>query len=75
MTRPILTPDALDAMLEGKLLSKPEKLWGAPAIAVALGVSEDTVREWAKDPEVPIYRPKGYFARRSELEIWLRRKP
>lgn len=54
---------------------KVEKLWGAPMIAEALGVSVDTVRKWARDPAIPIYRPNGYFARRSELERWLRTKP
>ncbi len=76
MSRPALTPERLDALLDAKTpVSKPEKLWGAPSIAAALGVSVDTVREWARDPTVPIYRPKGYFARRSELEAWLKTKP
>ena len=53
---------------------KPEKLWGAPAIARALGVSEDTVRAWAKAGIAPIYMPKArtYFALRSELEGWVK---
>lgn len=57
--------------------AKPDKLWGAPAIARALGVSEDTVRRWAADPDVPIYAPRRgtYFAFRSEIQTWLRRKP
>lgn len=66
-----MSPELFDAITSGK----PEKLWGAPAIAKALGVSVDTVREWARDPEVPIYRPKGYFALRSELERWVKTKP
>lgn len=51
------------------------KIWGLRAIAAALGVSVDTARKWARDPDVPIYRPKGYFAFRNELEAWLRSKP
>lgn len=56
-------------------IEKVEKLWGAPMIANVLGVSEDTVKKWARDPNIPIYQPKGYFALRSELERWLRTKP
>lgn len=68
---PEITPNHFDRIAS----AKPEKLWGAPAIAAALGISVDTVREWARDPSVPIYRPRGYFARRTELEAWLRTKP
>ena len=71
-----LTPERFDEMITHQMLvGKTEKLWGAPAIANALGVSVDTVREWARDPNIPIYQPKGYFARRSELEAWLHKKP
>jgi len=60
-------PERFDAMV-----AKPEKLWGAPAIAQALGVSVATVYRLAGDG-CPIYRPGGrYFAYRSELENWLR---
>lgn len=64
-----LTPERLDSILS----PKPEKLWGAPAIARALGVSVDTVYRWANRDDVPIYKPKGasYFALRSELTRWL----
>lgn len=69
MNKPELTPERLDALLIGR----PEKLWGAPAIAQALGVSVATVYRFALDPACPIYRPGGrYFAYRSELENWLR---
>jgi hypothetical protein len=80
MTRPVLTAPLFDAHFGQQPdaakppVARPEKLWGAPAIARALGVSVDTVRNWASDPSVPIYRPKGYFARRSELEQWLKTK-
>lgn len=51
----------------------PDKLWGAPAISQALGVSVDTVYRPAKENGCPIYQPGGsYFAFRHELEAWLR---
>lgn len=56
---------------------KPEKLWGLPTIAEALGVSENTARKWARDASVPIYQPPGsgtHFAFRSELVAWQRKK-
>lgn len=67
----------LDRWRFDAITGKPEKLWGAPAIAGALGLSVDKVRELSKQAEVPIYRPKGcgYFAYRTELERWLRSKP
>lgn len=69
-----MTPERFDAVVRP---SKPERLWGAPEIAQMLGVSENTVRNWARDPAVPIYAPRRgtYFAYRSELENWLRKKP
>lgn len=65
-----LTPGTFDALVGGKT----EKLWGARAIARALGVSVDKVRLLASQPDCPIYRPHGYFAYRNELENWLRTK-
>jgi len=65
-----LTPDTFDAMVS----TKSAKLWGARAIARALGVSVDKVRTLAAQSDCPIYRPHGYFAYRSELEAWLRTK-
>lgn len=67
-----INPEDFDTMME----PRPRKLWGAPAIARVLGVSEDTVRKWAREDGVPIYspRPRTYFARREELEAWLRTK-
>lgn len=56
----------------------PERLWGAPSIARAIGCSPDYVRSLAARPGVPIYRPPGtdkFFAFRSELRAWLRTKP
>jgi hypothetical protein len=57
-------------------VGKPEKLWGRPAIAAALGISEDTVTTWAKIAHVPIFEPLPgrYFAKRTELEQLLRTK-
>lgn len=55
----------------------PEKLWGAPAIAKASGLSPDYVYTLADLDETPIYRPPGtnkVFAFRSELLKWLRTK-
>lgn len=52
------------------------KLWGRPAIARFLGVSEDSVTKWSKEPGVPIYQPRRgtYYAERHELEAWLKTK-
>ena len=52
-------------------------IWGLPHIAQVMGVSEATVRRWAKIPGVPIYRPSGqgsYVAFMGELRAWLRTK-
>lgn len=73
---PPLSPEGIDRILDTVARSRPEKLWRRPAIAAALGVSEDTVSSWAKIPGVPIFEPLPgiYFARRSEIERWLRTK-
>lgn len=69
MNQPALTPERFDSVL----VSKPEKIWGAPAIAKALGVSVDTVYRWSSRDDTPIHLRAGrYFALRSEIEIWLR---
>lgn len=70
--KPELTPERLDAAL----VCRPQKIWGAPAIAQALGVSIDKVRRLAALPCVPIYKPPGagYYADRRELETWLKTK-
>lgn len=67
----------LDRWRFDSLASGPEKIWGLEGIAKVLGVSVSTARRWAELPEVPIYRPAGvgsYFAVRTELIAWLRRK-
>jgi hypothetical protein len=75
MTNPVLTAPLFDATV-GQRPARPEKLWGRPAIARALGVSVDTVVSLARNADCPIYMPAGrYFAYRSELERWLRTKP
>ena len=73
--KPALTPERFEAAFVRP--AKPEKLWGAPAIAAALGVSVDKVYRLARMPEVPIFKPPGggYFAVRSEIQAWLRSKP
>lgn len=70
MNRQAITPERFDATMQA---AKPEKLWGAPAIAAALGVSVATVYRFSFETDCPISRPGGrYFAYRSELENWLR---
>jgi len=66
-----ITPERFERVSQP--LGKPEKLWGAPSIAAALGVSVSTVYRFALETDCPIHRPGGrYFAYRSELENWLR---
>lgn len=71
-----ITPERFDNTVSPRM-GRPEKLWGAPAIAAALGVSVDKVYSLACNPAVPIYKPEGggYFAFRHELNHWLRSKP
>ncbi|MGB3043916.1 MAG: hypothetical protein WBB98_12095 [Xanthobacteraceae bacterium] len=53
-----------------------ERMWGLPAIADFLGLGIDAVRDLAKDPDVPIFKPGNrYVAFRSELWKWMRQKP
>lgn len=66
-----IAPEDFDKSVSPKM-GRPEKLWGAPAIAAALGVSVATVYRLAKEG-APIYQPAGrYFAFRHELDVWLR---
>jgi hypothetical protein len=65
----------LDRWRFDAIAAGPEKIWGMTAIAHALGVSTDKARRIAKNPAVPIYRNEGgWFALRSELNAWLKRK-
>lgn len=68
--RPPIDPQRFDEIVAS---AKSEHLWGAPAIATAAGVSEDTIRRsWSKRPGAPIRRVGGrFFALRSELVAWL----
>jgi hypothetical protein len=51
------------------------KIWGAPAIAKEAGVSEDTVREWAKNPSCPVSKVGGrFFVTRGALQAWMTKK-
>jgi hypothetical protein len=53
-----------------------ERMWGLPTIADFLGLGIDAVRDLAKDPDVPIFKPGDrYVAFRSELWKWMRQKP
>lgn len=64
-----ITPERFDATMQ---MAKPEKIWGAPAIAAALGVSVATVYRFAIEAECPIAKRGGrYFAIRAELDAWL----
>ncbi|MGK7759431.1 DNA-binding protein [Marinovum sp. B10] len=66
----------LDRWRFDAITTGPEKLWGLTTIATAIGVSVDKARRLARLPDCPIYRPDGgsYFALRSELNAWLKRK-
>lgn len=76
MSRPALTPTTADAILEPRPKRLPERLWGAKVIAEYIGTSVDMVYSLAKRGDCPIYRPSGrYYARRSELDSWLKTKP
>lgn len=73
----LMKGQALDPRRFDALIGGAEKIWGLASIARTLGVSESTVRRWAVDPEIPIYKPRGvgtYFAQRSELCAWLKEK-
>ena len=55
---------------------KREVIWGAPLIADFMGLSVDAVRDLAKDPESPVFKPGDrYCAFRSEIVRWMRTKP
>lgn len=71
MTKPLTS-----ARFDRIAVPPSRKLWGRPAIARFLGVSEDTVAKWAKLPGVPIFEPLPgrYFALRHELDSWLKTK-
>lgn len=69
----LLTPMAFDDLSR---VTKPEHLWGLPAIAAAMGVCRDTVRRAYENPtiDIPVSKPGGrYYAARSELLAWMKR--
>lgn len=77
MSRQINDHPPLDRWRADDMLEPERPLWGLPTIARVLGLSVDKVRDLAKKPEVPIYRPAGcgsYFAFKTELQSWLRTK-
>lgn len=68
----------LDRWRVDDVLEPNRPVWGLPAIAKILGLSIDKTRALAREPGVPIYLPEGcrqYFAFRSELMTWLKKKP
>lgn len=81
MNRPMLTPDRLDAMLEGKVATvansrsslATESLWGPKQIGAFMGLSPDTVRRMAKtDPTFPARIRFGrMYVTRTEIVVWL----
>ena len=78
MSKPLETVDIVLTGVVEKPKPGPERLHGAPEIAKAIGMSEDSIPKLARTAGVPIYKPPGlgrYFAYRSELERWLRTKP
>ena len=77
MSRTTADNPPLDRWRVDNLLEPERPIWGLPHIARILGVSRDTARRWAKDPEIPIHQPSGagqHFAFHSELMTWLRSK-
>lgn len=83
MNRPMLTPDRLDAMLEGRSTVPDrnaarsslatESLWGPKQIGAFMGLSPDTVRRMAKtDPTFPARIRFGrMYVTRTEIVVWL----
>ena len=79
MTRPALTPAALDAMLSGKRdvrhTQNPSRIiWTLPAIGQRIGVGADFVRDTiAKLPGSPVREIGGrYYAFEEDLIAFLR---
>lgn len=75
MNRPILTPERLDEMLEGKKPSGTSRIiWTLPAIGRRIGVGADFVRDTlAKQPGSPVKEIGGkYFAFEDDLISYLR---
>lgn len=84
MTRPILTPDRLDTILEGRKRVPDENafhrsslatesLWGPKQIGAFMGLSPDTIRRMAKtDPTFPARMRFGrLYVTKTEIVVWL----
>lgn len=78
MSKPVLTPERLDAMFSPKMGESrsslaTESLWGAKAISRFMGLSEDTILRLEKrDPSFPVRRRGGrIFTTRTEIVLWL----
>ena len=68
----------LDRWRADEMLEPNRPVWGLTSIAKVIGLSVDKTRALAREPGVPIYQPEGcsqYFAWRSELLAWLKKKP
>jgi hypothetical protein len=80
LTRPALTPQRLDALLEGKRevpAHLPSRIiWTLPAIGRRIGVGADFVRDTiAKQPGSPVKEIGGrYYAFEDDLVDFLRRR-
>lgn len=74
MNRPILTPERLDAMLEGKTKPAGRIIWTAEAIGKRLGCSADFVRDkLATEEGSPIKKIGGRFCvHEGDLMAWFR---
>lgn len=67
----------LDRWRADEILEANRPLWGLSEIAACLGVSTDTARRWANDPDsgIPISKPMGrWFAERKTLLEWRRNR-
>lgn len=65
----------LDRWRADEVLEPSRPLWGLTEIAGCLGVSVDTARRWAKNPDysLPVRRLGGrWFADRRDLMAWRR---
>ena len=67
----------LDRWRADEVLDQGRPLWGLTEISGCLGVSVDTARRWAKNPDfkLPVSRLGGrWYADRRELLAWRRSK-
>lgn len=67
----------LDRWRADDVLEPDRDLWTLKAIGECLGVSAETARRWANDPDcdVPVTKPMGrWFARKRALLAWRARR-